>query len=101
MQALLHRLFNNFIGFSLHTQTIGYILEDRLWKGIGALEHHADTLAQRDHVGRSVIDIDIAKHGFAFGTRTWNQVIHTIERAQEGRFATARRSDQRSDLLFE
>src|SRR5437660_10239882 len=91
-QALLNYLGNIFLRLALDLEAISHILEDRLGKRIGTLKHHPDALTQQYYIGTLVIDINTIEYGFSLDTRTRNNIAHTIERTQEGRFATARRA---------
>jgi hypothetical protein len=79
-------------------QAIGGVVEDRLWEWIGALEHHPDTPAQRHHVHVGVIDILSVQAHRALNPDVRYQVVHPVDRAQQRRFATARRADNRCDM---
>src|SRR5450755_309522 len=67
---------------------------------IGTLEDHADTLAQHYNICALRIDIVAIEGRLSLCTRAWNEIVHTIERAQKGRFAAARGTDQRGNLAF-
>src|SRR3546814_2484532 len=64
---------------------------------VGLLEHHADARAQLHHIHRRIVDILAVERDRAFDARAGNRVVHAVERAQEGRFAAARRADERGD----
>src|SRR5438034_3484677 len=82
-------------------QTVGYVLENRLREWVRTLEDHTHALAQHYHVNRPGVDVLAIQNSLTLGTSVWNEVIHTIERAQKGRFTTARWTDQRCNLLFQ
>ncbi len=85
---------------SLDAQPIGHILEDRARERIGSLEHHTHALTQLHHIRRWPQDVRAVEEDRASHVGDRRQVMHAIERAQEGRFATARRPHQRRHLAF-
>ena len=78
-------------------QAVGDVVEDRLGEGIGFLEHHADLAAQLDHVHVLAVDVLAVEQHLPFDPRAGDDVVHPVERAQEGGFAAAGRADEGRD----
>ena len=79
-------------------RAVGDVVVDRLGKAIPALEHHPDPPAQRRRVERRVVDVgaveqDLARRARVPGSRS----CMPVDRAQEGRLAAPRRTDERGD----
>ncbi|CDN42745.1 hypothetical protein BN871_BW_00170 [Paenibacillus sp. P22] len=83
-----------FVPDAMQARTIGDIVEDRLGKRIGLLEHHADTLAEHFHVGVRAVDILSVQLDAAADLNAGHEVVHPVQRAEEGGFAAAGRSDE-------
>ena len=59
------------------------------------MENHTDVLAQLDHIDVFIVDVNVADLDFAaFDAGDFNQIVHAIEAAQEGGFATTGGSDE-------
>jgi hypothetical protein len=73
------------------------VIADRDRQGIGALEHHADLLADLRQL--DVFGIDILVHDVdrASGSHIADALVDAIDAAQEGGLATAGWTDQRRD----
>jgi hypothetical protein len=84
---------------AMNARAIGHVLIDRLGKGIRLLEHHAHPRAQLHHVHARTIDILAVQPDLAFHPRAGDGVVHPVERAQESRFAAARRADEGGDIF--
>ena len=83
------------IALTEHTQPIGYIIEDRLGKGIGALEDHAHASAQHDRIDLGAIDGLTVNGHDTLGTDPGGFVVHPVDRPEQGRLTAAGGPDQR------
>src|SRR5712692_8669264 len=100
MQARFYHLLDLPFRLSLDTQAVSDVVKNRFGKRIGTLKHHADTLAQKYHICRLVIDILCIEFRLSLGTSSGDEVIHAIERAQKGRFAATGWPNQGGNLMF-
>ena len=79
-------------------RTVGDVVVDGHRERIGLLEHHTDATAQQIDVAAAVdvlaVEADVARDAAAF-----NEVVHAVERAQQGGLAAAGRADERGDLV--
>jgi hypothetical protein len=78
---------------------IGNVFIDRLGKGVGLLEHHANTGAQLHHIhaiGMDILSIQLNKPGYLGCS---NRVIHAIEAAKESRLPAPGRADESGDVI--
>ena len=84
---------------AVHARAVSDVVVDGHGERVGLLEHHAHALAQGRHgVGREqvlALKLDLAGDAHPF-----DQVVHAVERAQKRGFATARRADERGDLVL-
>jgi hypothetical protein len=84
---------------AIDPQAVRDVVEDRFRKRVGFLKDHADPAPQIDDVDRGCVDVlTIDKHG-AFDARARNDVVHPVERSQEGRFPAARWADEGRHLV--
>ena len=67
---------------------------------IRLLEDHADMLAHMPWLDGAGVDIEAINQHRAFHASIWHFLVHAIETTDEGRFATTRRPDHRSDRLW-
>ena len=74
------------------------IYRNRQW--IGALEHHADRLAQRDQRDVRVIDVLAENPDLARGGDIVIALVHAIEAPEQRRLAAAGWPDERGDEAF-
>src|SRR5258708_7886677 len=81
-------------------QAIGDVVVDRFRKGVRLLEHHAYRPAQLDYVRGAAVDVPAVDLDPPFGARVGDDVVHPVDRADEGRLAAAGRADERRDLLW-
>jgi hypothetical protein len=91
------------VAHAAHAQAVGDVLVDRLGKGIGLLEHHADAHAHLDRIdpGRQQVGVVRVEHDATAGIAVAGiQVVHAVEAAQQRRLAAARGTDQRGDLVI-
>jgi len=86
-------------GEPVDPQAVGDVVENRFRKRVRALEDHPDAAAQIDHVHRRGVDVLAVDGDGTLDARAGHDVVHPVQRAQERRFATARRPDQRGDLV--
>ena len=70
------------------------VFEDRLRKRIGALKDHPDTVADRHRIDVARVDVLAVEQHLAVDARVGREIVHAVERANERRFAAARRADQ-------
>src|SRR6185437_10961720 len=73
------------------------VIVDGPGKGIRALEHHPDALAQRHDVEPFRIDIFFVEQDGAAVTGAGNERVEPIDRAQQRGLATSGRADERRD----
>ena len=66
---------------------------------VGSLEDHADDPAERDRVDRRAVDVLAVEPDGALDPRPGGQLVHPVERAQEGALAAAGRADDRRDRM--
>jgi hypothetical protein len=64
-------------------------IEDRLGEGVWALKDHTDAPAQQHRVGGGVVDILAIEQDRALAAGAGGLVVHTVDRAQQGRFTAA------------
>jgi hypothetical protein len=90
------------VAHAAHAQAVGDVLVDRLGKRVRLLEDHRDAHAHLDRIDVPVDDVHAVgiEQDLAFVAHVRVEVVHAVEAAQEGRFAAARRADQRGDLVL-
>ena len=88
-----------FLGDAFQARTISDIIIDALREWIRLLKNHADMAAKNDRID-IFVGIDTGKKDLPFYTAGRDEVIHAVQRAQEGRFPTAGRPDERGDLVL-
>ncbi|SIQ65962.1 hypothetical protein SAMN05421641_11177 [Paracoccus thiocyanatus] len=88
-------------GQAVDARAIGHIVIDRLGKGVGFLEHHADAGTQLHRVDALVIDILAVQRDLALDPADVDGVVHAVQAAQEGRLAAARGADEGGDGLVQ
>jgi len=86
-------------GQAVDARTVSDVLIDGLGEGIGLLEDHPDLGAQQHGVDRAGIDVLAVHQDLAGHLGTLDGVVHPVDAAQEGRLATARRTDEGGDGL--
>jgi hypothetical protein len=79
---------------------VGDVLVDRLGERVGLLEHHPDPGAQLNDVHAARIDVVAVQLDLPRDPGVRDGVVHPVQRAQEGRFAAARRADEGGDMLL-
>jgi hypothetical protein len=67
-------------------------------KWVGLLEYHTDATADGDRRG-AVIDIEIADTNSAGGPSLWDGLMHSVEAADERRFAATGGPDDGSGVI--
>src|SRR5277367_1011109 len=82
---------------AIDAQAVGYVVINRFWKWIGALEDHAHAAAQADDVER--VNVLTIEKDFAFNAGVANGFVHAVQSAQECGFAAAGRTDERGDTV--
>ena len=73
------------------------VVEDRLGKRIGPLEHHADAAADLRHV--LVENVLAVERDLAFDPGIAQGFVDAVQIAQKSGFAAARGPDQRGDFV--
>ena len=73
----------------LQAQTIDHVLVDGLGERVRALEHHAHLTAQGGNIDALVIDVVAMQLDFPLDAADLHQIVHPVDAAQQGRFATA------------
>ena len=104
-QHIAQTFFNHFVqvacfGHAQHARAKGHVVVNALREWIGTLKHHAHALAQINYIHFRRINIMLVQKNLAFYARTGNGIVHTIDRAQKGGFAAARRPNEGRDLVF-
>src|SRR5439155_5112402 len=75
------------------------VVEDRLRKRVGLLEHHSDPAPERDRIDARVVD-SVPVDGHVAGDAYARDVgVHAVETAEKGRLAAPRGADQRGDAV--
>jgi hypothetical protein len=64
------------------------------------LKDHSNPLAQRDDISSGLEDILTIQEDSPVCSGMWNELVQTVQRPEESRFATSRGTDQGSDLTF-
>src|SRR5690606_39169384 len=88
------------VGEAVEARPVGDVLEDRLGEGIGLLKHHAHPGAQRHHVHPAGVDVLVVEDEGARHPADVDGVVHAVQGAQEGGFATARGADHGDHLVL-
>src|SRR5262249_5958318 len=81
-------------------QAVGDVLRDGLGERVRALEDHPDASAHRDRVDARAVDGVAVELYLAADPAARDQLVHAVERAQEGRLATPGRADEGGDGLL-
>ncbi len=84
---------------ALDAQAVDDVLVDALGERVGLLEHHANATTQVGHILALAVDIVTVEVDGAFDTAAVDQIIHTVEAAQQGRLAAAGRADEGGHAL--
>ena len=66
---------------------------------VGLLEDHPDRAAHRDDVDRRVVHVELVQQHASLGAGAGDLLVHAVDAAHHRRLATARRSDDRRDLV--
>ena len=83
-----------------NAQSVGDVFKDGLWKRRGLLKDHAHSLAQLHHIVVGSVDVFSVQKNLSFERGVTDEFVHARERAQEGRLAAARRTDQCGDFVI-
>jgi hypothetical protein len=88
--------------FAAHAQAVGHVLEDRLGKRVGLLEHHRDAHAHLDRVDvvRQQVGVVRMQDDLAVVAVARIEVVHPVEAAEQRRLSATGRADQRRDLVL-
>src|SRR5690606_27843855 len=79
---------------------VGDVVVDRFGERVGLLEDHADAAADLDGVDAGVVDVLAVVGDGALDAGAGDEVVHAVERAQEGGLAAARGPDEGGDLVL-
>ena len=86
------------VAHAVDAQAVDHVLVDRLRERVRLLEHHADALAQLDHVDARVVDVDaVERISPSMRTPSIRSFMRLRQRSSV-RLAAARRPDERGDL---
>ena len=100
-QCLLYPLTNESIIFHpIDTEPISYILEYTFRERIRTLKNHSHILSKFIHFHSFGINIMSVNPDLPFQASSRNQVVHPVEKTEESRFTTSRRSDKGNYRLF-
>ena len=80
--------------YTLQAKTISHVLINTLGEWIGLLEHHSHALTQVSNLYRRRINILTVQLYTTLDTNIIDQVVHTIDAAQQGRFSATTWSDK-------
>src|SRR5690606_22867278 len=81
------------------TRPEGDVLIDRLGERVGLLEDHADAAPDLDRVDTLGVEAHAVVSYLPADPHGLDQVVHAVDRAQQGALAGARRADERRDLV--
>ena len=86
-------------GEAVDAQPVGDVLEHRLGKRVGLLEHHADPSAHVDRIRLRCVDLlPVDGHGTGDARRR-NELVHPVQRPEKRALAASRRTDARGDPM--
>src|SRR6185436_14690851 len=83
----------------IYSKAISNVIKDRPRKGIRLLKDHPDAPPKRDDIRARHVDILTVDFDAAFHASARNHVVHSVQGAQQSRFAATRRPDERGDLV--
>ena len=92
-----HGFESSGVGQSRDSWAVDDVLEDRLGEWIGFLKHHADASPKVHQVHVTAINVLAVEQDRPFHASAIDQIVHTVEHAQERGFAAARRPDEGRD----
>ncbi len=84
----------------MDARAVGNVVVNRHGEGIRFLKHHADPLAQKRHVDAAGVDVFAVEEDASLYFYAGDQVVHSVQGFQKGRFAAAGRPDQRRYFFF-
>ena len=84
---------------AMHSRSECNVVEDRFRERIGALKDHADLSSDNGRVHFGVVDILVIEEDLPLNPGAGDQILQSVEGAQEGRLARARRADDGGDLI--
>ena len=82
------------------TQAVGDVVEDRLGKRVGLLEHHPDVAADHDRIDIVGIDVLPLEQHASLDVRSEDAVVHPVERPEERALSAPTRPDESSHLVL-
>ena len=98
-QGLLHDAVEFLaVADAMGARAKGHVVVDAHGEGVGLLEHHAHAAAQLGG-GHAVIGIVVVERDLALDAAALNEVVHAVERLEQGRLAAARRADEGRHLV--
>ena len=80
-------------------RAVGDVFVNRFGEWIGFLENHAHPCAQLHHIHAGAVYVPAIQFDLAFDAGRRDRVVHTVERAQEGRLAATGWTDERRHIL--
>ena len=88
------------VALAVNPRPVRDVLEDALWKRIGALKHHAYAMTDRHGIHGGRVDVLAVQADAAAHARVGIQIVHAVERANERGLAAAGRPDQRGHAIL-
>src|SRR5437763_961336 len=76
------------------------VLGDRLWEGVGFLEHHADPPANLDWINLVAVQILRSIGNLALHDRACDEIVHPVETTDKRALPATARPDERRDLTL-
>src|ERR1700724_1038220 len=96
-QALLDRIAESrsAVDQPIDAKAVRHVVEDRLRKRIGLLEHHADPASQLHYINIGAAGVTAADAAPAVGPGMVYNIVHPVQRAPERALAATGRADER------
>jgi len=100
-ECLFDALADVFLVFdAVDAESVGYVFVDALGEGVGALEHHAYVATEFIDVDFAVVDVGAIDEYLSDEACAGDEVVHTVEEAQEGGFAASGGADEGYYFVF-
>src|SRR5699024_598611 len=84
---------------AVFARAVGDVLPDGFGKRVRLLEHHSNALSELDEIDIVAVDLLAIECDAALDARGLDAIVHPVQTAEERRFPTARRADERRDAL--
>jgi hypothetical protein len=84
---------------AVHPRAVGHVVVDRLRERVGLLEHHPHPLPEEHHVLLLPVHGLAVQPDVALVPGVGDEVVHPVDRAQEGRLPASRRADERGHAV--